>query len=207
MAWIRQRASGRRRRTPRPEHRRVDEHAVERRGRERQRTTVGGDRVDRVQTQPGRGSIDEREPIRARVYRDDQTAIIHRLGQRGDLPAGRGADLEHALSRDGADGRGDGLAPLVLGSRAAVGDGSELAGVASPAHDERVGKQPAAFDSCAGRGELGRELVRGGPSGIRPQRERRRLARELQRGPGVLGPEVGEQPGDDPVRHGRADPD
>ena len=146
---------------PAPQHaeagaRRVEQHAVERAGartaarRRRPRSA----RPPRSPSRP-RGGRDHARPARDGGRAPTTMPVSPmRLGERGDLAAGRGADLEDALARSRVERRRDRLARLVLRRGAPVAHRGQRAEIAGAGHHERVGHQRAARDRRAGRAQL-----------------------------------------------------
>ena len=103
-------------------------------------------------------------PIRIQVEGDHGAAVVHRLGQRGRLAAGRGADLENAIARSRAHQCRDRLTRLVLRRGPPLPHGGEPGRVADALDEQRIGDEHPALHPASGLNELRGERV-GGDAG------------------------------------------
>ena len=202
---MRQRASGRRRSTPRPLARRVDEHPVDAsRAGDGSGAAVGDHREDAVEPEPAcraaapggcaRDARRRRRPARASPTRS-AIAVA--------LPPGAAATSSDRLARLRVEERDHGLAGLVLRRgptlrrRRGAAPGRRCRARSSTASGR--GSPRLTSTPPAARARRRRASVSARRSGFDAQRDRRRLVADLEHRARVVGAEIGDEPLDDPV--------
>ena len=180
---------------------RVDQDGVGGAGPQRRAAAVGDHGVEPVGHPQPAGRLGD-QPGPAPLDLDGQDPGAEG-GQVAGLAPRPGGQVGHQVAGGGADGGGDQGRGGVLDDRPALGDGGQ-AGRVAPLHGHAVGAERARPGGHAGLGQLGQQLVAGGPAGGDPQADLGPGVVRLDQGDQLPRAQAGQRLLDDPGRVGAA---